>query len=74
MWAIQTVHQAGVSVRGKVGADERNVPDDQLQDHRQLAAGGRAAARRSGGVSDNAPRGHIPVGSTAATAAIGRVG
>jgi hypothetical protein len=27
------VHQAGVSVRDKVGASEVNVPDDQLEDH-----------------------------------------
>ena len=29
----KTVHQAGVSVRGKVGASEVDVPDDQLEDH-----------------------------------------
>ena len=28
-----TVHQAGVSVRGKVGASEVDVPDDKLEDH-----------------------------------------
>jgi uncharacterized cysteine cluster protein YcgN (CxxCxxCC family) len=28
-----TVHQAGISVRGKVGADERDVPDAKLEDH-----------------------------------------
>jgi uncharacterized protein len=28
-----TVHQAGVSVRGKVGANEINVPDADLEDH-----------------------------------------
>ena len=29
----ETVHQAGVSVRGKVGASETTVPDSELQDH-----------------------------------------
>ena len=29
----ETVHQAGVSVRGKVGASEVNVPDKDLEDH-----------------------------------------
>ena len=29
----ETVHQAGVSVRGKVGASEVDVPDDKLEDH-----------------------------------------
>jgi uncharacterized cysteine cluster protein YcgN (CxxCxxCC family) len=29
----ETVHQAGVSVRGKVGANELNVKDDDLEDH-----------------------------------------
>ena len=29
----ETVHQAGVSVRGKVGACETDVPDDKLEDH-----------------------------------------
>jgi uncharacterized cysteine cluster protein YcgN (CxxCxxCC family) len=29
----ETVHQAGISVRGKVGADERDVPDHKLEDH-----------------------------------------
>src|SRR5919109_1252396 len=28
----ETVHQAGVSVRGKVGANELNVKDDDLED------------------------------------------
>ena len=28
-----TVHEAGVSVRGKVGASEVDVPDDKLEDH-----------------------------------------
>ena len=28
-----TVHQAGVSVRGKVSATEADVPDDKLEDH-----------------------------------------
>ena len=28
-----TVHQAGVSVRGKVGASEVDVPDKDLEDH-----------------------------------------
>jgi hypothetical protein len=27
------VHQAGVSVRGKVGASEVDVPDRDLEDH-----------------------------------------
>ena len=35
----ETVHQAGVSVRGKVGASEVNVKDEDLGgSHRQLAA------------------------------------
>ena len=35
----ETVHQAGVSVRGKVGASEVDVPDKDLEDHhRELAA------------------------------------
>ncbi len=29
----ETVHQAGVSVRGKVGASEVDVPDEDLVDH-----------------------------------------
>jgi uncharacterized protein len=29
----ETVHQAGVSVRGKVGASEVDVPDKDLEDH-----------------------------------------
>jgi uncharacterized protein len=29
----ETVHAAGVSVRGRVGASEVNVPDDDLEDH-----------------------------------------
>ena len=29
----ETVHSAGVSVRGKVGACETDVPDDKLEDH-----------------------------------------
>ena len=29
----ETVHAAGVSVRGKVGASEENVPDKDLEDH-----------------------------------------
>ena len=29
----ETVHQAGVSVRGKVGASEVDVPDENLEDH-----------------------------------------
>jgi hypothetical protein len=29
----ETVHIAGVSVRGRVGASEANVPDADLQDH-----------------------------------------
>ncbi len=28
-----TVHAAGISVRGKVGASEEDVPDDKLEDH-----------------------------------------
>lgn len=28
-----TVHQAGISVRGRLGASERTVPDDELEDH-----------------------------------------
>lgn len=27
-----TVHQAGISVRGRVGANEEDVPDDELED------------------------------------------
>ena len=29
----ETVHQAGISVRGKVGSCETEVPDDKLPDH-----------------------------------------
>jgi uncharacterized protein len=29
----ETVHVAGVSVRGRVGASEDDVPDEQLEDH-----------------------------------------
>jgi uncharacterized protein len=29
----ETVHQAGVSVRGRVQASEENVPDNELEDH-----------------------------------------
>ena len=29
----ETVHQAGISVRGKVGADERDVPERDYEDH-----------------------------------------
>ena len=29
----QTVHQAGVSVRGRVGDSEVNVPDDELENY-----------------------------------------
>ena len=28
-----TVHAAGVSVRGRVGASEKDVPDEELEDH-----------------------------------------
>jgi hypothetical protein len=28
----ETVHQAGISVRGRVKASEEDVPDDQLED------------------------------------------
>jgi uncharacterized cysteine cluster protein YcgN (CxxCxxCC family) len=29
----ETVHQAGISVRGRVGADEKDVPDEELEKH-----------------------------------------
>ncbi len=29
----ETVHAAGVSVRGRVGASEKDVPDEDLEDH-----------------------------------------
>jgi uncharacterized cysteine cluster protein YcgN (CxxCxxCC family) len=29
----ETVHAAGVSVRGRVAANEKHVPDDELEDH-----------------------------------------
>jgi uncharacterized cysteine cluster protein YcgN (CxxCxxCC family) len=29
----ETVHAAGVSVRGRVRASEIDVPDDELEDH-----------------------------------------
>ena len=37
----ETVHAAGVSVRGRVAASEKDVPDDKLEEyHRQLAGEG----------------------------------